>query len=176
MTRLAVAAVALLGLVTVAAQEASALSARNRVCVQAARKRARDGIRTSRLAFLDQQRKDLVACFGPAGSPTNVCAGKCQDTQSACVDNNVTTPRTLCDTSSNPDDQVTSCTERFNADVTACRDKKLPDGTPDFDAQLACQADARAARFVCSQGCALQVQDDLDTCGVNFSDCLEFCG
>ena len=176
MTRLAVAAVALLGLVTVAAQEASALSARNRVCVQSARQRARDGIRAARAQFLEQQRNDIVACFGPANSPTNICAGRCQDTQTSCVDNNVTKPRALCDTSAVADDQVTSCTEKFNADVAQCRTKKLPDGTPDIDAQLACQTDARAARFVCSQGCALQVQDDLDKCGVDFSDCLELCG
>jgi hypothetical protein len=84
-------------------------------------------------------------------------------------------PRNLCDTSQ-ADDGTTSCREAFDAAILDCKNTKLPDGTPDFDAQLVCNAQARAARFTRSQACALAVQPAQDKCGVDFSDCLEFCG
>jgi type II secretory pathway pseudopilin PulG len=172
MTRLVLAVASLLALGVLTAQEASALSARNRLCVQSARQRARNAIRTSRLQFQQQQKDDIVACFAGA----TACAQNCTNKQTTCLSGNVSTPRDLCDASTVANDGVNSCREQFDAAIAACRDLKLPDGSPDFDAQLSCQTAARTSRFLCSQGCAAAVQPAQDRCGVDFADCLEFCG
>ena len=170
MTRIALTALALLGMVTVAAQDASA-TARNRLCVQSARSRARSAIATVRSQALQQQRDDIIACFGPGD-----CAKGCTTDQTTCLDAKVTTPRNLCDTSNDPADSTVSCRETFDAAVAACR-TQFPGRTPaDIDKQLACLSAARSARFTCSQACAAAVQPEQDTCGTSFSDCLEGCG
>jgi hypothetical protein len=171
MTRISLTALALLGMVTVAAQDASALTAKNRLCVQSARSRARLAVSTVRQQALQQQRNDIIACFGPGD-----CASKCTSDQTTCLQDKVTTPRNLCDTSNDPADSTVSCRETFDAAVAACR-TQFPGRTPaDIDKQLACLSAARSARFTCSQACAAAVQPAQDTCGTEFSDCLEGCG
>ena len=171
MTRISLTALAMLGLVTVAAQDASALTAKNRLCVQSARSRARSAIATVRSQALQQQRDDIIACFGPGD-----CAKGCTTDQTTCLDAKVTTPRNLCDTSNDPADSTVSCRETFDAAVAACR-KQFPGRTDaEIDLQLECLTGARAVRFTCSQGCAAAVQPAQDICGTNFSDCLEGCG
>lgn len=177
MTRLAVAMIALAGMVSVGAQEASALSARNRLCVQSARQLARNTIRTQRSEALSKQRADIIKCFGPSQSPTNDCATRCTNNQTACLQNNVTDPRALCDQSTEDNDGVTSCREAFDAAILVCKAIKKPNSDePDFDQQLVCQSNARATRFLCTQRCAAAVQPAQDQCGVDFADCLELCG
>jgi type II secretory pathway pseudopilin PulG len=177
MMRVAVVVAAVLGMTTLTVHEAAALSARNRLCVQTARRTARAALQAARAAATAQQRAGIIACFGPDNSPTNACAANCTSTQTTCLDNQVTAPRAVCDTSNDPNDNVTSCRESFDADILACRGLKKP-GTdePDFDGQIACQTKARSDRFFCSQGCAAQVQPAQDQCGVDFADCLELCG
>jgi hypothetical protein len=171
MTRFALTAVAMLGMVSIAAQDASALTAKNRLCVQSARARARSAVSTVRQKALLDQRTDIIACFGPGD-----CASKCTSDQTTCLENRVTAPRSLCDTSNDPADSTVSCRETFDAAVAACR-TQFPGRTPaDIDKQLACLSAARSARFTCSQACAAAVQPEQDTCGTNFSDCLEGCG
>jgi hypothetical protein len=170
MTRISLTALALLGIVTVAAQDALALSAKNRLCVQNARRTARAALSTVRQQALQQQRADIIACFGPGD-----CASKCTSDQTTCLEDNVTTPRNLCDTSV-ADDGTQSCREVFDAAVAACR-TQFPGRTgDDIDKQLACLSAARSARFTCSQACAAAVQPAQDACGIGFSDCLELCG
>jgi hypothetical protein len=53
---------------------------------------------------------------------------------------------------------------------------QIPDPMTCADKQITCTQNARLARFTCQQGCAEQVQQALDTCGVTFNDCTERCG
>jgi len=176
MMRVAVIVAGVIGMTTFAVHDAAALSARNRLCVQTARQNARRTLQAARAAATTQQRDAIVACFGPNNTPTNTCAANCTTTQTTCLEDNVTTPRALCDTSTLTTDGVTSCREGFDAAILACKNIKTPNGQPDFDKQIACQTQARADRFLCTQGCAAQVQPAQDQCGVDFSDCLELCG
>lgn len=176
MTRYVVAAVVMLGLGIVAVQEASALSARNRLCVQNARRAFSNARRTSRAKLFDEFQGSVAACFGGDGSDPRECVEGCQAVQSKCLADNVQTPRDLCDTSNDNDDGTVSCREQFTLDLDACAAKKLPSGAPDFDGQLVCQQAARLARFNCSQACAAGVAGAQDGCSVDFTDCIEFCG
>ena len=176
MMRVAVIVAGVLGMTTFAVHDAAALSARNRLCVQTARQSARRTLQAARAAATTQQRDAIIACFGPNNTPTNTCAANCTTQQTTCLETNVTAPRALCDTSTLTTDGVTSCREAFDAAILACRGINTPNGQPDFDKQIACQVQARADRFLCTQGCAAQVQPAQDQCGVDFSDCLELCG
>ena len=172
MTRFALTAVAMFGMATIAARDASALTAKTRLCVQSARQNARNAVATVRAKALEDQRKAIITCFGPGGG----CAEKCQSDQTLCLDNTVTGPRTLCDTSNVPGDGTDSCREQFDAAVRACRDKFPGRTDAEIDLQLECLTGARATRFICSQGCAAAVQSAQDTCSVDFAECLERCG
>jgi hypothetical protein len=172
MMRIAVIVAGVLGMTTLAVHDAAALSAKNRLCVQTARRNSRAVLTEARARATQQQRDAIVACFGPNN---NTCASDCTTKQTTCLTDDVTTPRALCETSTNASDGVTSCRESFDAAIIACRNLTTG-GNPDFDKQIACQAEARADRFSCSQGCAAQVQPAQDQCGIDFSDCLELCG
>src|SRR4029453_1947489 len=170
MPRLAVALAAVLALLSIGANEASALTAKTRVCISQKRLEYRNALKTLRSTELATFQAKYRACFGPSGSQ---CAQLCQDGQLACQ----TGPRGAsqkCIEDNDPitgqdDANFTSCGDTFDAAVIECN--KLTDDTQ----ALECAKNARLARFACTQACAAAQQPALDGCNFTFNDCVQAC-
>ena len=195
--RLTVAAVAGLTLASllVWTHEAGAFTTAVRLCVKNARNAQKNAIRTSRLKAQSDFATAFRSCFDPS-QQTQTCVSTCQTNLDVCQNGNRTNP-TDPPTSDSPNgkkafctnsDDPNSCLSKFDAaigsgptDTGSCSAlapcvSQPPDPVGCANAQLACTQKARLDRFSCQQGCAAQVQPDLDSCGVAFNDCTERCG
>ena len=168
MTRLAVAAAAFLALFAVMAQEASALTATTRQCVNREKRGYRDALNSARAQERDTLNQKVASCFGPGAA----CAQQCQLAQAACqapfkaaqqkcVEDN--------DAQGKDDPTFASCGDTFAAAIADCQ------GLASDAAALTCAADARLARFTCTQQCAAAPAADLDQCNFLYGDCIQAC-
>ena len=148
MTRLVVAAAAFLALFTVMAQEASALTATTRQCVNREKRASRDALRAFRAQEAATINQKVANCFGPGAG----CAQDCQGAQTACqLPFKVAQQKCVEDddpSTGNDDPSFTSCGDVFKGAAAECN--KLSDDTQ----ALECAKNARLARFACTQGCA----------------------
>ena len=169
MTRFAVAAAAFLALSAVVANEASALTSTTRQCISRERKAYRDALRGARSDELTKFQTAYKDCFGPGAT----CAQGCQiaqtncqqpfkDAQQKCIEDN--------DTSGKDDPNFTSCGDVFGDTIQNDCNKR-----PDDQDALKCAADARLARFSCTQKCGLDQAANLDSCNFTFGDCVQAC-
>jgi hypothetical protein len=168
MTRLAVAAAAFLALFAVVTQEASALTATTRQCVNRERRASRDALRTLRAQEQSTILQKISSCFGPGAG----CAQQCQVAQAACQAPSKAAQQKCVeddDAQGKDDPSFPSCGDTFDAAIANCN---AIDGDA---AALQCAADARLARFACSQKCALDQAPSLDSCNFNYGDCIQSC-
>jgi hypothetical protein len=168
MTRLAVAAAAFLALFAVVTQEASALTATTRQCVARERRASRDALRTLRAQEQANLNQKVASCFGPGAACAQACQltqAACQkpfkDAQQKCVEDN--------DITGKDDPNFTSCGDTFEAAIAACN------ALQDDAAALQCAANARLARFTCTQQCAAAQAAGLDNCNFTYGDCIQAC-
>ncbi len=169
MTRFAVAAAAFLALFAVVAQEAGAITATTRQCISRERRAFRDALKTARATETATFNQKYQDCFGPGAT----CAQSCQLTQTACQ-KPFRDAQQKCIEDNDPatgkdDPNFTSCGDIFEAAIAACQ------GIQDDAGALKCAADARLARFSCTQGCAAAQAANLDTCNFVFGDCVQAC-
>lgn len=168
MTRFTVAAAAFLALFVVVANEANALTATTRQCISRERRAFRDAVRTARAAenaaFLQKQ----ASCFGPGAG----CAQGCQQAQAGCQAPFKAAQQKCVedDNAQGVDDpNFTSCGDTFDSAIAVCNDVQ-------DDAQaLQCAANARLARFACTQACAAAQAASLDNCNFVYGDCIQAC-
>jgi hypothetical protein len=168
MTRFAVAAAAVLALFVVVANEASALTATTRQCISRERRSARDALRTLRITEQNALNQRIASCFGPGAG----CAQQCQQTQAGCQ-KPFKDAQQKCvedDNAQGQDDPTfTSCGDTFDAAIAVCNDMQ------DDGQALQCAANARLARFACTQACAAAQAASLDGCNFTYGDCIQAC-
>jgi hypothetical protein len=169
MTRLAVAAAAFLALFAIVTQEASALTATTRQCIARERRAYRDALRAARASELNTFNQKYQSCFGPGATcaqacqlQQTVCQKPAKDAQQKCIEDN--DPATGKD-----DPNFTSCGDTFESAIAACN------ALQDDAAALQCAANARLARFTCTQQCAAAQAGALDVCNFQFGDCVQAC-
>jgi hypothetical protein len=169
MTRFAIAAAGFLALFALAANEASALTSTTRQCISRERKAYRDALRAARAEELRTFQSKYSDCFGPGAGCAQGCTieqTNCQDgpkkAQQKCIEDN--------DSQGKDDPNFTSCGDIFENTIRSDCNQR-----PDDQDALKCAADARIARFACTQKCAADQAPALDACNFAFGDCVQAC-